>query len=106
MTKHERIPDGLPLLCRVSRVARELDCSKSKVYKLINEGKLPTVIVDRSIRIRREEVLALCGMNSGSDDTAESGSPSKDEASKSSDIRWASRLGPLAKRKPSVSSAT
>lgn len=102
MTKHERIPEGLPLLCRVSRVARELDCSKSKVYKLINEGKLPTVSIDGSIRVKREEVLALCRMNSGSDDTEASGSPSKAEEFGSSAIRSVSRLGQLARRRPSA----
>ena len=102
MTKHERIPDGLPLLCRVSRVARELDCSTTKIYKLISKGVIPTVTVDKSIRIRREEVLALCGMNLDSGDTAESGSPSKEEAFGSRDIRSVSRLGPVARRRPSA----
>lgn len=45
----ERVEVG-PLL-RVSKVAERLDCSKSTLYSMIRDGKLPTVTIGRSIRV-------------------------------------------------------
>ncbi len=75
-----------PRLLSVRSVARELDCSKSKVYALIEREAsspgtgLPVVRIDGMLRVRREDLEALLvrwGIKStGSDSTASSGAPS------------------------------
>jgi excisionase family DNA binding protein len=105
MTKHERNlagePASLPLLCSVSRVAREFDCSKSKVYKMIAAGRLPTVTIDGMVRVRREEVEARCAKNSGSASTGASSSPSAATAQRNSEALSASKRDRIARRRPS-----
>lgn len=44
-------------LCRVWRVAKELDVSKKRIYQMVNEGKIDAVrLGPRSMRITRESV--------------------------------------------------
>jgi excisionase family DNA binding protein len=91
MTKHERIasvPHTLPRLCNVNTVARELDCGKSKVYKMIAAGILKEVTVEGMVRVPREELeayISRCKKNSGLADTEASSSPSGDEEETSSE---------------------
>ena len=58
MTKQEMIGSGLQ---RVSHAAQFLGISRSKIYELMNEGRLPFVIIGRSRRlpIKAVEALAL-----------------------------------------------
>lgn len=90
-----------PQLLPVRDVARELGCSKSKVRALIakEDGEpgtgLPAVRIDGMVRVRREDLEALLkrwGIRStGSDNTEESGAPSRGTDAISSGSRWASR---------------
>ena len=76
MTEVSNLP---PRLLSVRSVARELDCSKSKVYALIEREEkkpgdgLPVIRIDGMLRVRREDLEALLvrwGEKSiGSDDT-------------------------------------
>jgi hypothetical protein len=90
-----------PRLLSVRSVARELDCSKSKVYALIEREKdqpgtgLPVVRIDGMVRVRREDLEALLvrwGIKStGADDTAASGASSGGMDAANSAMRSASK---------------
>lgn len=44
------------LLLNIPEVAHLLGISRAKVYMLIGEGRLPSVKLDRSRRVRREDL--------------------------------------------------
>jgi len=46
------------LLYRVSEVAAFLSLSRSKTYELVRSGRLPSVRIDGSRRVRGTDVLA------------------------------------------------
>ncbi|HBF35339.1 TPA: hypothetical protein DDW35_12330 [Candidatus Sumerlaeota bacterium] len=47
-------------LCRVWRVAKELDVSKKRVYQMVQEGKVEAIrLGPRSMRITRESIDAF-----------------------------------------------
>jgi excisionase family DNA binding protein len=46
------------LLLKIDTVAVRLDCGRTTVYRLINEGELPAVKVGRSTRIPASAVVA------------------------------------------------
>jgi excisionase family DNA binding protein len=56
MTNEEKIGQGLQ---RVTQAARFLGISRSKVYDLMNEGRLPYVLRTRRVPIRAVQALAL-----------------------------------------------
>jgi len=43
-----------PTLLRIVDVARELQISRSSVYRLIVSGELPAVRIGKNVRVRRE----------------------------------------------------
>jgi len=94
----EQLP---PRLLRVASVARELDCSVSKIKSLIARERtkpgtgLPVVRVDGMVRVQREDLEALLvrwGIKStGADDTAASGASSGGMDATNNAMRSASR---------------
>jgi excisionase family DNA binding protein len=56
MTKEEMIQAGLQ---RVYHAARFLGISRGKLYDLMNEGRLPYVLIGRSRRLPIQAVQAL-----------------------------------------------
>jgi excisionase family DNA binding protein len=56
ITKEEMIGAGLQ---RVSQAAQFLGISRSKIYELMNEGRLPYVLIGRSRRVPIMAVQAL-----------------------------------------------
>ena len=48
-----------PLLLRTEEVAELLSISRSKVYQLIREGRLPSVRLTGSVRVPRVALLEL-----------------------------------------------
>ena len=52
-----------PALCTVPEAARYLALSRSKVYLLMDRGRLPYVKLDRSRRIKWSDVLNLIDQN-------------------------------------------
>ena len=53
----------VPVLCRVSEVARHLSISRSSLYQLMDSGKLPHVKLGRCRRIKWSDVLAFVDAN-------------------------------------------
>ncbi len=50
-------------LLKASDVAVMLNCSKAFVYKLIKQGKLPSVQIGYAVRIRPEDLLRFIREN-------------------------------------------
>jgi excisionase family DNA binding protein len=61
---------GKPMLCTVPEVARSLAISRSKVYSLMDSGRLPHVKLGRSRRLRWEDVMKLIDENTVGGDGA------------------------------------
>lgn len=56
----EEFPNPLPLLLDTPRTQQELGgVSRQTIYRLVEDGKLRRVKLGRSVRFRREDVLAL-----------------------------------------------
>ncbi len=55
----------LPPLLTAEQAAKYLQLSLRSVRRLIATGELPCVRIGRSVRIRREEVMALVDRNTG-----------------------------------------
>lgn len=47
------------MLFRIPEVAAALNVSRSKVYELLHSGALPSVHIDRSRLVRREDLEAF-----------------------------------------------
>ena len=60
LVDHELVEEGLQ---RISETARFLCVSRSLIYKLINDGVLPTVRIGRSRRIPIRAVRELAATN-------------------------------------------
>jgi hypothetical protein len=98
MTIADQLP---PRLLSVRSVARELDCSISKIKSLIvRERKKPgtglrSVRIDRNVRVQREDLeewlAQWTGKRTGADDTAASGASSGGMDATSSAMRSASK---------------
>lgn len=56
MTNEEMIGQGLQ---RITQAARFLGISRSKIYDLMNEGRLPDVLIGRTRRVPIRAVQAL-----------------------------------------------
>ncbi|MBX3438244.1 MAG: helix-turn-helix domain-containing protein [Planctomycetaceae bacterium] len=54
-----------PALVTIREVARELACGRSTVYKLLQSGRLPSIRVNRTRRIRREDLQRLIDEGTG-----------------------------------------
>lgn len=50
-------PSGLPLVMTVSRAAKELDCSKDTVRRLVERKELAASGASSELRIRRDSLL-------------------------------------------------
>jgi excisionase family DNA binding protein len=48
-----------PLLCSIPDAATALNLGRSKIYDLINEGKLVTITIGRRRLVRTDSVRAL-----------------------------------------------
>lgn len=57
MSKSKTI-EGLPLLLKLSDVARELSVCRTKVWQLCRDGKLETIREGRMVRVTRRSLLA------------------------------------------------
>lgn len=53
--------ESLPVMLTVADLSRLLRISRNTAYALVNEGKIPYVMVGRQIRIYRDDALAFCG---------------------------------------------
>ncbi|MBA4384767.1 MAG: DNA-binding protein [Anaerolinea sp.] len=51
-----------PLL-KASEVARLLNISRAKAYRLLSTGQIPTVRIDKSIRVRSEDLQSFLKSN-------------------------------------------
>ena len=47
-----------PLLYSVTDLARAISFSRSKVYEMIRDKKIPYIVVEGRIRVRRRDLLA------------------------------------------------
>jgi len=50
-----------PLLLTIEQTAELLNLSRTSIYRLINDGRLPIVKIGRSVRIRRSTVEEIVG---------------------------------------------
>ena len=50
---------GAPLLLRVEQVAARLNLSRAKVYRLIADGSMPSVLIGGSRRVTQGQLLAF-----------------------------------------------
>ena len=50
--------DG-PKVLRISRVAAELDCSRTTIYELIRQGQLPALRVGKALKVPAADVDAF-----------------------------------------------
>ena len=53
-----------PLLYSVTDLARAINFSRSKVYEMIQDNKIPYIVVEGRIRVRRKDLLAWIDGNS------------------------------------------
>ena len=53
-----------PLLYSVTDLARTIGFSRSKVYEMIRDKKIPYIVVEGRIRVRRKDLLAWIDGNS------------------------------------------
>jgi excisionase family DNA binding protein len=60
LSNHDLVTEGLQ---RIAEAARFLGVSRSLVYRLINDGVLPTVRIGRSRRIPIRAVIELAATN-------------------------------------------
>ena len=59
-------------LYKIPEVAQKLSLSKSKVYGLINDGKIETLKIDKSIRVSEEALskfIRSIGVEDGNDNS-------------------------------------
>jgi len=45
------------MLLKPAKVAQQLDMSKSKLYRMVREKKIPHVIIDGCVRIPKKELI-------------------------------------------------
>ncbi len=60
--KSYELPSNKPLL-RAEEVANFLDLSKTTIFRLIKQGKIPAQRFGNSIRIRRVDILKIVNGN-------------------------------------------
>jgi excisionase family DNA binding protein len=53
-----------PLLYSVTDLARTIGFSRSKTYQMIRDKKIPYIVVEGRIRVRRKDLLAWIDGNS------------------------------------------
>lgn len=55
-------PASAPLLLRVEQVAARLNLSRAKVYRLIADGSIPSVLIGGSRRVTQGQLLTFVRM--------------------------------------------
>jgi excisionase family DNA binding protein len=50
--------DTEPMLYSISEVARMIGFSRTKTYEMIRGGKIPHIVVEKRMRVRRQDLKA------------------------------------------------